>query len=392
MDRLIICGSPRAYGRSAKLAKDLFEACIAEAPDDELALVPVSQVNIAGCQGCGLCGVLARGLDQDKDDLTFDLEYDESEFGDEDDGTEQILTFTTVNSAGEEVPRRCSIDDDMTDVYELIDHADELYLVTPVYFAGVPSQLKALLDRLQPYYMATAQERAQAAAEGRPFRTAVRPAILHVVGEGADPHGIDALVTTVKSAIACAGFKLETVFDWVGRVSAEGEIVGEPRILDLLTGATVVPGQEQHEPLGEPSIQSAEDQDGEQVNPGQDDFPNQDDWDDFDASDADDAPVAQSRPQLHFHDEQLEERGRKSAEAGKRGRSNGRGEKRTTKGGNQTNNRNPRKENAKKRRSSDSGSGKKNTGRPANPGRSGARANGGKGAGSGSAKGGKKRG
>lgn len=388
MDRLIICGSPRAYGRSAKLAKDLFEACIAEAPDDELALVPVSQVNIAGCQGCGLCGVLARGLDQDKDDSAFDLEYDESEFGDEDDGTEQILTFTTVNSAGEEVPRRCSIDDDMTDVYELIDHADELYLVTPVYFAGVPSQLKALLDRLQPYYMATAQERARAAAEGRSFRTAVRPAILHVVGEGADPHGIDALVTTVKSAIACAGFKLETVFDWVGQVSDEGEIVGEPRILDLLTGATVVPGQEQDEPSGA----SAEDGGWEQLDPDQPDFSSQDDWDDFDAPDADDTPVTQSRPQLRFHDEQLEERGRKSAEAGKRGRSNGRGEKRTTKGGNQTNNRNPRKENAKKRRSSDSGSGKKNTGRPANLGRSGARANGGKGAGSGSAKGGKKRG
>ena len=388
MDRLIICGSPRAYGRSAKLAKDLFEACIAEAPDDELALVPVSQVNIAGCQGCGLCGVLVQGPDRDEAAPDFDLEYDESEFGDEDDGAEQILTFTTVNSAGEEVPRRCSIDDDMTDVYELIDHADELYLVTPVYFAGVPSQLKALLDRLQPYYMATAQERARAAAEGRSFRTAVRPAILHVVGEGADPHGIDALVTTVKSAIACAGFKLETVFDWVGQVSDEGEIVGEPRILDLLTGATVMPGQEQDEPSGA----SAEDGAWEQLDSDQPDFSSQDDWDDFDAPDADDAPVTQSRSQLHFHDEQLEERGRKSAEAGKRGRSNGRGEKRTTKGGNQTNNRNPRKENAKKRRSSDSGSGKKTTGRPANPGRSGARANGGKGAGSGNGKGGKKRG
>ena len=192
----------------------------------------------------------------------------------------------------------------------------------------------------------------------------------------------------MKSAIACAGFKLETVFDWVGQVSDEGEIVGEPRILDLLTGATVMPGQEQDEPSGA----SAEDGAWEQLDSDQPDFSSQDDWDDFDAPDADDAPVTQSRPQLHFHDEQLEERGRKSAEAGKRGRSNGRGEKRTTKGGNQTNNRNPRKENAKKRRSSDSGSGKKNTGRPANPGRSGARANGGKGAGSGNGKGGKKRG
>lgn len=383
MDRLIICGSPRAYGRSAKLAKDLFEACIAEAPDDELALVPVSQVNIAGCQGCGLCGILAEGPGPDDEVPAFDQEYFEDDFAGEDDGTEQILTFTTVNSAGEEVPRRCSIDDDMTDVYELLDHADELYVVTPVYFAGAPSQLKALLDRLQPYYMATAEQRAQAAAEGRPFRTAVRPAILHVVGDGADPHGIDALVTTVKSAIACAGFKLETVFDWVGQVSEEGEIIGEPRILDMLSGAAIAPGQELEE---DPKMyEDAAPEDAHSFEP-QDAHAGA--WSDPD--DAEPAPAADARPQLRFHDEQVEERGRKSAEAGKRGHSKGRGEKRSTKGGNQTNNRNPRKENMKKRRGSDSAAGKKNTGRPVSQGRSGARANGGKGGASG--KGGKKRG
>ncbi|MDO4502643.1 MAG: flavodoxin family protein [Coriobacteriia bacterium] len=369
MDRLIICGSPRANGRSAKMAKDLFEACIAEAPEDELALVSVSQVSIAGCKGCGLCERLAEGPYDDEDGFDLHLE----------DGV-RTVSFTARNSAGDEVPRRCFIDDDMNDVYELLDHADELYIVSPVYFAGAPAQLKALLDRLQPYFMATRAQREQAAAEGRPFATAVRPAILHVVGDGGDPHGIDALVTSVKSAVACAGFKLETVFDWVGQVTEEGDIVGDPLIMDMLTGTAVVPGQDQQdesEPEDEGPTEWA-------------DLPEEpvdevyEEEDDYDFVPYDEEPAA--RPVLHFHDEQVEERGRKSAEAGKRGHTRGRGEKRATKGGNQTNNRNPRKENQSKKRRSDSG--KKNTGRPVSQGRSGARANGGKGQGAAGAKGG----
>ena len=115
----------------------------------------------------------------------------------------------------EEACRRCVIDDDMAEVYELIDAADELVVVSPVYFAGAPAQLKALLDRLQPYFWTDARH-------GRK-----RPATLHVVGEGGDPHGFEPLVGVVRSSLSCAGFALERVLDWVGRIDEDGVITAE---------------------------------------------------------------------------------------------------------------------------------------------------------------------
>lgn len=191
MNRLIIVGSPRTNGRSAHLANMLFETCIEECPDDELALAPVSTLNVAGCTGCDACrGNIAKLVELGGEALDDDF-------------------------------APCAIDDDMQEIYELIDAADEITVVSPVYFAGPPSQLKALLDRLQPYYWTNAR------AEEK------RPAVLHVVGEGGDPHGFSALVSIVRSALAVAGFRLETVFDWVGKIDADGEITAEAEVRSI---------------------------------------------------------------------------------------------------------------------------------------------------------------
>lgn len=191
MNRLIIVGSPRTNGRSAHLANMLFETCIEECPDDELALAPVSTLNVAGCTGCDACrGNIAKLVELGEEALDDDF-------------------------------APCAIDDDMQEIYELIDAADEITVVSPVYFAGPPSQLKALLDRLQPYYWTNAR------AEEK------RPAVLHVVGEGGDPHGFSALVSIVRSALAVAGFRLETVFDWVGKIDADGEITAEAEVRSI---------------------------------------------------------------------------------------------------------------------------------------------------------------
>ena len=191
LNRLIIVGSPRTNGRSAHLANMLFETCIEECPDDELALAPVSTLNVAGCTGCDACrGNIAKLVELGEEALDDDF-------------------------------APCAIDDDMQEIYELIDAADEIIVVSPVYFAGPPSQLKALLDRLQPYYWTNAR------AEEK------RPAVLHVVGEGGDPHGFSALVSIVRSALAVAGFRLETVFDWVGKIDADGEITAEAEVRSI---------------------------------------------------------------------------------------------------------------------------------------------------------------
>lgn len=189
MNRLIIVGSPRANGRSAALAELLFEMCIAECPDDEVALAPVSTLGIAPCTACDCCRDAVRDADGDADAEGMGVE-------------------------GSAWPP-CAIDDDMGEVRALMDAADELVVVSPVFFAGPPAQLKALLDRLQPYFWTDARLRPK------------RPATLHVVGEGGDPHGFLPLVGAVRSALSCAGFSLERVLDWVGKIDAEGEIVAE---------------------------------------------------------------------------------------------------------------------------------------------------------------------
>lgn len=48
---------------------------------------------------------------------------------------------------------RCVIEDDMQAVYAQMKTADALILVTPIYFNGVPSQVKALVDRTQMIFM-----------------------------------------------------------------------------------------------------------------------------------------------------------------------------------------------------------------------------------------------
>jgi multimeric flavodoxin WrbA len=92
---------------------------------------------------------------------------------------------------------------------EALDEADELHVVSPVYFAGPPSQFKALLDRLQPHYWKNTRTLPK------------RPAYLHVVGEGGDPHGFEPLVTICRSALSVAGFTLETVTPYIGSTPAE---------------------------------------------------------------------------------------------------------------------------------------------------------------------------
>ena len=99
--------------------------------------------------------------------------------------------------------------------------AAQLVFAFPVYNGSVPAPLKALLDRFQPYFWTDARKRLR------------RPAVLHVVGEGGDPHGFEPLVGTVRSALAVAGFRLEAVYDWVGKISGDGEIEAEADVREL---------------------------------------------------------------------------------------------------------------------------------------------------------------
>lgn len=184
MKRLIISGSPRARGRSAGVAEAVRFA-FEDAGDGDVELVSLADVRISPCTGCEMC---ARTK-----------------------GRNELY---------------CIISDDMLRVRKLLNACEELVLVSPVYFAGAPSQLKAFLDRLQPYYYANWRAKPK------------RPASLYVVGEGGDPHGFGPLVGEVRSALSVAGFALADVHDWVGLVSPDGAL---PSGADALTGGRVHP-------------------------------------------------------------------------------------------------------------------------------------------------------
>ena len=210
MHRVIIVGSPRPDGRSASLADELFNACIEECPEDGVSIVSVASTEVAPCMGCEAC---AQALEEAPDDIA------------EGDPLEPCALIAQSDAA----LHQCVIDDDMPEVRKHLDAADELIVVSPVYFAGAPAQLKALLDRMQPYFHSTAR------------RGEKRPLVLHVVGEGGDPHGFDPLIGVVRSAFAVAGFELELVLDWVGKIDEAGEIIAEAEEYPVMSaGAHVV--------------------------------------------------------------------------------------------------------------------------------------------------------
>ena len=190
MNRMIIAGSPRLYGRTAALAQQLFDACIEDCPDDGVSLASVASLDIEPCIGCGACGA------QRNDILPDEAADDDPE------------AFRRIRYS-------CPIEDDMADVAETLDAADELLVVCPLYFAGPPSQMKVLIDRLQPYFHSDLRH------------GDLRPAALHVVGDGGNPVGWQPLADILSSALLCAGFRVQTVLDWTGRMAEDGEITAE---------------------------------------------------------------------------------------------------------------------------------------------------------------------
>lgn len=101
MRMVIVLGSPRISGNSESLARIVAESV--EAEGGEVEYFRLNKMEIRPCQGCGGC---------DKTGI-------------------------------------CVIKDDMTQVYEQIDKADRLLVVTPIYFYGPSAQTKIFMDRVQ---------------------------------------------------------------------------------------------------------------------------------------------------------------------------------------------------------------------------------------------------
>lgn len=202
MHRAILVGSPRAEGRCAQLADEIFNACIEECPDDGVSILAISSLEVAPCIGCDECRRVTP---------TEDLP-ERPEKGDP-------LHQHPLVYKSDAYLHRCIYQDDMEEVRKHLDAAEEAIVVCPLYFASTPSQFKALLDRLQPYFFSDLRERTNAR----------RSLIVHIVGEGNNPYGIEPCVGAIRSALGCAGFKLDRILDWTGCIDEDGQIIADAK-------------------------------------------------------------------------------------------------------------------------------------------------------------------
>ncbi len=172
---LCIVGSPRRGGNSDRLAEALIHG-VQDEGGVAVAIAP-SHAGIAPCRGCNAC-----------------------------------------SSDG-----RCIVHDGMNDVYPLLDSANAIAVVTPVYFASVPASLKALYDRCQPYW-------ARRYVLHEPRRAQRRPGALLVVGGGGDPFGTQCAVTPTRSVMNVLEVEIGEAYEYVG-IDKRGDIERYPEML-----------------------------------------------------------------------------------------------------------------------------------------------------------------
>lgn len=177
----VVVGSPRAAGVCATLASRVAEG--AASVGTTVNVLRLGDYAIAGCVGCGSC------------ERTGACVFDERE-------------RAAACSGGRP---------GLSALARELETADALVLVAPVYFSGPPSQLKALFDRLQPYWVQryVLGTRPLLNPPARPIGQR-KPLDLVVVGTGKDPFGYDALVSCARSALRMLDFELASVRDAVG--------------------------------------------------------------------------------------------------------------------------------------------------------------------------------
>lgn len=105
MNILGIVGSPRINGNTSKMVSYLLEG--AKKSGHTTRIIYLNELDFQGCQGCYGCS----------------------------------RSYT------------CVLKDDLVDVYDAINLADEIILGSPIYMWQISGQLKMFIDRLLPYYM-----------------------------------------------------------------------------------------------------------------------------------------------------------------------------------------------------------------------------------------------
>ncbi|MDI6691842.1 MAG: NAD(P)H-dependent oxidoreductase [Anaerosomatales bacterium] len=175
-----LAGSPRAGGNSDRVLEAFLDAASASCVTVER--IAARDMRFVECDGCGACA-----------------------------------------STGE-----CVHADDASDLLRRLERASGLVIATPVYFAGVPSVLKALIDRMQPCWARTYRL-------GVP-RAPKRPGGYLLVGAGGDPFGTHGAEATLASALQVCGFAVEVRERFIG-LDAPDDVDRVPEMLERARAA-----------------------------------------------------------------------------------------------------------------------------------------------------------
>lgn len=168
---VVLAGSP--HGAMSGMVAEILVGLL-QARGAQVSLLRINDFDIAGCTGCGAC---ARS---------------------------GICVHDRAEAAGV-YPGHAALRNELED-------ADGLALVAPVYFSGPPSQLKAVIDRMQPLFYQRYLTHARAILPV----SARKPLDLFVVGHGGDPFGYQPLVTCVHSGFRMLDYELRRVHNLVG--------------------------------------------------------------------------------------------------------------------------------------------------------------------------------
>ncbi len=164
MSVLVINGSPRARGRSAAI-EEILKQKLQKLGHQDISFFRICDNEVHGCVACEYC-----------------------------------------ESSGD-----CIFTDEMSFLLQSLRSTEELIVISPIYFSGVPAQLKAVLDRLQPFFY-----KRQALLKSGGKLPQKKPFHLILVGEGGDPHGYQPAVTMCQSALQLADFKMQSLQVFIG--------------------------------------------------------------------------------------------------------------------------------------------------------------------------------
>lgn len=119
------------------------------------------------------------------------------------------------NACFRDPEHRCVQHDDMEDCYRLLSAADVIVIATPIYFYGVSSQLKCLIDRLH-----------------NPIRSSFKVKKLGLLAVCADEKdsACDSVVTMYRSVLSYFSL-LDGGIITVHSVKDKGDIEGNPKLM-----------------------------------------------------------------------------------------------------------------------------------------------------------------